>query len=148
LSENSRIDVNTTPEYVIKISCTDGTDTTFFDLTLLFTMKKDPAVTDNPETPSNTTPIIIGASIGGLFLIVVIIVVCVRKRQHKNNDENKSYEKPLQLSNIDGSSDGTTPNQYSIEEGLDAIPHDNYGYAEVDVAKLKARNVEKQTSTS
>ena len=53
-----------------------------------------------------------------------------------------------QLSNIDGSNDGTTPNQYSIEEGLDAIPHDNYGYAEVGVAKLKARNVEKQPSTS
>ena len=79
---------------------------------------------------------------------MVIIVVCVRKRQHKNNDENKVYEKPLQLSNIDGSSDGTTPNQYSLEEGLDAIPHDNYGYAEVDVAKLKARNVEKQPGTS
>ena len=148
MSENSSIDVNTTSEYVIKISCTDGTDTTFFDLTLLFTMKKDRAVTDNPETPSNTTPIIIGASIGGLFLIVVIIVVCVRKRQHKNNDGNKSYEKPLQLSNIDGSSGGATPNQYSRAEELDAIPHDNSGYVDVDLAKMKARNDEKQPKTS
>ena len=76
LSENSGIDVSTTSEYVIKISCTDGTDTTFFNLTLLFTM-------DKPDTQSDTIPIIIGASIGGLFLIMVIIVICVRKRQQK-----------------------------------------------------------------
>ena len=87
----------------------------------------DPAVTENPDTILKyTTSIIIGASIGGLFLLVVIIVVCVRKRQHKNNDENKAYGNPLQLSNIDGSSDGITPNQYSLEEGLNATPHDNY----------------------
>jgi len=104
LSENSSIDVNTISEYVIEISCTDGTDTTFFDLTLLFTTK-DPAVTDKSDTQSGSTPIIIGTSIGGLFiiLIVVIIVVFVRKRQHKNNDESRVYEIPLPLSNIDGS---------------------------------------------
>jgi len=151
LSENSSIDVNTTSEYVIKISCTDGTDTTFFDLKLLFTTK-DPAVTDKPNPvvtdKPDTIPIIIGASIGGLFLIVVIIVVCARKRQHKNNDENKAYEKALQLSNIDGSSGGATPNQYSRAEELDAIPHDNSGYVDVDLAKMKARNDEKQPKTS
>jgi hypothetical protein len=122
LSENSSIDVNTTSGYVIKISCTDGTDTTFFNLTLLFTIKKDPAVTDKTDAQSDTTPIIIGASIGGLFLIVVIMVICANKRQHKNNDGNKEREKTLQLSNIDGSSGGSTPNQYSREEELYAIP--------------------------
>jgi len=147
LSENSNIDVNTTSKYLIIISCTDGIDTTFFDLTLIFTTK-DPGVTEKPETQSDMTPIIIGASIGGLFLIVVIIVVCVRKRQHKNNDGNKSYEKPLQLSNIDGSSGGATPNQYSKGEGLDAIPHDNSGYVDVDLAKMKVRHVEEQPKTS
>jgi hypothetical protein len=118
LSENSSIDVNTNSEYVIKISCTDGTDTTFFNLTLLLTTKKNPAVTDKPDTQSDTTPIIIGAFIGGLFLIVVIIVVCVRKRQLKNIYEYREKERTLQLSNIDGSSDGATLNRYS-------------GYAEV-----------------
>jgi heme/copper-type cytochrome/quinol oxidase subunit 2 len=54
-------------------------------------------------------PIIIGVPIGLfiLFIIMVIIVVCVRKRQHKNNDGNMAYEKPLELSNTDGSSDGS-----------------------------------------
>jgi hypothetical protein len=83
LSANSSIDVNTASEYVINISCTDGTVTTFFDLTILFT-------TDDAQ--SDTILIIIGASIGGLFLIVVIIVVCVRKRQHENNNENRENE--------------------------------------------------------
>jgi len=128
LTENSSIDVNTTSDYVIIISCTDGIDTTFFNLTLRFTTKdpavtekpdldltllsttKDPAVTEKPDPQSDTIAIIIGASIGGLFILVVIIVFCVSKRQHKNNDEIKVYEKPLQLSNIEGSSDGTTPN--------------------------------------
>jgi hypothetical protein len=124
LSENSGIDVSTTSEYVIKISCTDGTDTTFFNLTLLFTANK-------PDTQSDTILIIIGASIGGLFLIMVIIVVCVRKRQQKNIDENRENEKTLQLSNIDGSSDDATPNRYSLEKGFDVISHDNCGYTEV-----------------
>ena len=99
LTENSSIDVTTTSEYVITISCTDGIDTTFFDLTLLFT-SKDSAVTDKADS----TPIIIGASIGGLFmvLIVVIMVVFVRKRQHKHNDESSVYETTLPLSNMDG----------------------------------------------
>ena len=175
LSENSSIDVSTTSEYVIKISCTDGTDTTFFDLTLLFT-------TDKPKTQPDTTPIIIGASIGGLFLLVVIIVVCVRKRQHKNNDENRVNEKtphsdgaePNRYSiakgfdaiphyncgyaevdvALDGSSDGATPNRYSMAKGFDVISDDKCAYAEVrkcgnaDIAKLKANNVEKQPSTS
>ena len=129
MSDNSSIDINTTSDYVIIISCTDGTDTTFVNLTLRFTPKDpdvtekthydptplsttmDPAVTEKPATNPTllstttdpavtektdtdlkyTTPIIIGASIGELFLLVVIIVVCVRKRQHKNNDENKAY---------------------------------------------------------
>jgi hypothetical protein len=58
----------------------------------------------DPDSQSDSTPIIIGASIGGLFiiLIVVIIVVFARKRQHKNNDESRLYETPLPLSNIDG----------------------------------------------
>jgi hypothetical protein len=124
LSENSGIDVSTTSEYVIKISCTDGTDTTFFNLTLLFT-------TDKPYAQSDTILIIIGASIGGLFIIMVIIVVCVRKRQQKNIDENRENEKTLQLSNIDGSSDDVTPNRYSLAKGFDLISHDNCGYAEV-----------------
>jgi hypothetical protein len=100
LSEKSKIYVNTTSEYVIEISCTDGIDTTFFDLTLLFTTK-DSTVTDKPDS----TPIIIGASIGGLFiiLIVVITVVFVRKRQRKHNDESRVYETTLPLSDIDGS---------------------------------------------
>jgi hypothetical protein len=104
LSEKSKIDVNSTSEYVIKIYCTDGIDTTFFDLALLFTTK-DPAVTEKPDSQSDSTPIIIGVSIGGLFLIliVVIIVVFVRKRQHKNNDESRVYETTLPLSDIDGS---------------------------------------------
>ena len=103
LSEISSIDVNTTPGYVIQISCTDGIDATFFDLTLIFTTK-DPAITEKPDSQSDSTPIIIGASIGGLFLIliVVIIVVFVRKRQHKNYDENRVYETTLPLSDIDG----------------------------------------------
>ena len=147
MSENSSIDVNSTSEYIIKISCTDGTDTTFFDIKLLFTTK-DPDVTDKPDTQSDTIPIIIGASIGGLFIIMVIIVVCVRKRQHKNNDGNMAYEKPLELSNIDGSSDGATPNEYSIAKGFDEIPHDSGGYVDVDLAKMKARNDEKQPKTS
>ena len=142
MSENSRIDVNSTSEYIIKISCTDGKDTTFFDLTLLFTTK-DPDVTDKLDTQSDMIPIIIGASIAGLFIIVVIIVVCVRKRQHKNNDRNMAYEKPLELSNIDGSSDGATPNEYSIAKGFDEIPHDRSGYVDMDLAKMKARNDEK-----
>jgi uncharacterized membrane protein YgaE (UPF0421/DUF939 family) len=96
---------------VINISCTDGTDTTFFNLTLLFT-------TDKPDTQSDTILIIIGVSIGGLFLIMVIIVVCVRKRQQKNIDENRESEKTLQLSNIDGSSDDATPNRYSLAKDL------------------------------
>jgi hypothetical protein len=124
LSENSGIYVSTTSEYVIKISCTDGTDTTFFNLTLLVT-------TNKPDTQSDTILIIIGASIGGLFLIMVIIVVCVRKRQHKNIDENRENEKTLQLSNIDGSSDDATPNRYSLAKGFDVISHDNCGYTEV-----------------
>jgi hypothetical protein len=92
-------DVTTTSEYVITISCTDGIDTTFFDLTLLFT-SKDSVVTDKTDS----TPIIIGASIGGLFivLIVVIMVVFVRKRQHKHNDGSSVYETTLPLSNMDG----------------------------------------------
>jgi hypothetical protein len=104
LSEKSKIDVNSTSEYVIKISCTDGIDTTFFDLALLFTTK-DPAFTEKPDSQSDSTPIIIGVSIGGLFLIliVVIIVVFVRKRQHKNYDESRVYETTLPLSDIDGS---------------------------------------------
>ena len=123
------------------MSCTDGTDTTFFNLTLLFTTK-DPDVTDKPDTStlvaksisqSDTILIIIGAFIGGLFLIMVIIVICVRKWQDKNNDEHMANEKTF--FNIDGSSEGATPNQYSIEEWSDAIPHDNYGYVEMDVAK-------------
>jgi hypothetical protein len=103
LTENSSIDVTTTSEYVITISCTDGIDTTFFDLTLLFT-SKDSAVTEKPNTQSDSTSIIIGASIGGLFivLIVVIMVVFVRKRQHKHNDESSVYETTLPLSNMDG----------------------------------------------
>ena len=147
LSENSSIDVNTTSEYVINISCTDGIDTTFFDLTLIFTTK-DPAVTEKPNTQSDITPIIIGAFIGGLFLIVVIIVVCVRKRQHKNNDENMANEKTLQLSNKDGSSDRATPNQYSLAKGFDVISYDNCGYVDVKLAQMKVRNDEKQPSTS
>jgi len=96
LSENSSIDVHTNSEYVIKISCTDGADTTFFDLTLLFT-------TDKPETQSDNTGIIIGASIGGLFLLVIIVVcICVKKRQHKNNDKKWENKKTPQLSYIDG----------------------------------------------
>ena len=104
LSENSNIDVNTTSEYVIKIACTDGIDTTFFDLTLVFTAK-DPAHTEKPDSQSDSTPIIIGASIGGWFLIliVVIIVVFARKRQHKNYEESRVYETTLLLSDIDGS---------------------------------------------
>jgi hypothetical protein len=86
---------------------------------------------DKPDTQSDTTPIIIGAFIGGLFLIVVIIVVCVRKRQHKNIYENRENERTLQLSNIDGSSDGAILNRYSVAKGFDAISHDNCGYAEV-----------------
>ena len=125
LSENSGIDVSTTSEYVIKISCTDGTDTTFFNLTLLFT-------TDKADTQSNTIPIIIGASIGGLFLIMAITVVCVRKRQQKNIDKNGENEKTLQLSNIDGSSHDATPNRYSQAKGFDVISHDSCGYAEVE----------------
>ena len=147
LSENSSIDVNTTSEYVINISCTDGIDTTFFDLTLIFTTK-DPAVTEKPNTQSDITLIIIGASIGGLFIIVLIIVVCVRKKQHKNNDESMANEKTLELSNIGGSSDGATLNQYSRVEELDAIPHDNSGYVDVKLAQMKVRNDEKQPSTS
>jgi hypothetical protein len=134
LTENSSIDVNTTSEYVITISCTDGTDTTFFNLTLLFTIKKDPTATDKPDTQSDTTAIIIGASIDGVYLIVVIMVVCPTKRQHKNNDENKEREKTLQLSNIDCSSGASTRNQYSREDELYAIPHDNSGYVDVDLA--------------
>jgi hypothetical protein len=103
LTENSSGDVTTTSGYVITISCTDGTETTFFDLTLIFTTK-DPAVTEKPNTQSDITPIII--IIGGLFIIVVIIVVCVRKRQHKTNYDNMASEKTLQLSNIDCSSEG------------------------------------------
>jgi hypothetical protein len=150
LSENSRIDVNSTSEYIIKISCTDEIDTTFFDLTLLFTTK-DPAVTDKPDTESDMIPIIIGASIAGLFIIVVIIVVCVvcvRKRQHKNNDGNMAYKKPLELSNIDGSSDAAPPNEYSIAKGFDEIPHNSTGYVDMDLAKMKARNDEKQPKRS
>ena len=147
MSENSSIDVNTTSEYVINISCTDGIDTTFFDLTLIFTTK-DPAVTEKPNTQSDITLIIIGASIGGLFIIVVIIVVCVRQKQHKNNDESMANEKTLELSNIGGSSDGATPNQYSRVEELGAIPHDNSGYVDVKLAQMKVRNDEKQPSTS
>ena len=109
---------------MINISCTDGTDTTFFNLTLLFT-------TDKPYEQSDTRLIIIGASIGGLSLIMVIIVVCVRKRQHKNKYEYRENEKTLQLSNIDGSSDGATLNRYSLSKGFDVISHDNCGYAEV-----------------
>jgi hypothetical protein len=97
---------------------------------------------------SDITPIIICASIGGLFIIVVIIVVCVRKRQHKNNDENMANEKALKLSNIGGSSDGATPNQYSRVEEIDAISHDNSGYVDVKLAQMKVRNDEKQPSTS
>ena len=62
------------------------------------------------------------------------MVVCVRKGQHKN-DKNGPHEKPLQLSNIDDSSD-------------DAIQHDKFGYAEVNLDKTKARNLEKQPRTS
>ena len=79
---------------------------------------------------------------------MVIIVVCVRKRQHKNNDENKVYEKPLQLSNIDGRSGGATRNQYFRAEELDAIPHDNCGYVDMDLAQMKVRHVENQPKTS
>ena len=147
MSENSRIDVNSTSEYIIKISCTDGTDTTFFDLTLLFTTK-DPDVTEKPDTQSDTIPIILGASIAGLFIIVVFIVVCVRKRQHKNNDGNMAYKKPLELSNIDGSSDAAPPNEYSIAKGFDEIPHNSTGYVDMDLAKMKARNDEKQPKRS
>jgi uncharacterized membrane protein YgaE (UPF0421/DUF939 family) len=67
---------------------------------------------------SDTILIIIGVSIGGLFLIMVIIVVCVRKRQQENIDENRESEKTLQLSNIDGSSDDATPNRYSLAKDL------------------------------
>ena len=143
LTENSSGDVTTTSGYVITISCTDGTETTFFDLTLIFTTK-DPAVTEKPNTQSDITPIIIGAFIGGLFIIVVIIVVCVRKRQHKNNDENMANEKALELSNIDCSSEGATLNQYSRVEELDAIPHDNSGYLDMRMC----RNDAKQPSSS
>ena len=132
LSEHSSIDVNSASEYVINMSCTDGRDTTFFNLTLLFT-------TDTPDTQSDTILIIIGAAIGGLFLIAVIIfiVVCVRKRQHKDNYENRENEKTLQLSNIDGSSDGAIPIRYSPAKGFDVISHANYGYTEeVKVAAL------------
>jgi hypothetical protein len=45
---------------------------------------------------------------------MVIIVICVRKWQDKNNDEHMANEKTF--FNIDGSSEGATPNQYSIEE--------------------------------
>jgi hypothetical protein len=118
LSENSNIDVNTTSEYVIKISCTDGIDTTFFDLTHLFTTK-DPAHTEKPDSQSDSKTIIIGASIGGLFLIsiVVIIVVFVRKRQHKNFEESRVYETTLPLSDIDGSND----HHYESVEGVDVM---------------------------
>ena len=67
---------------------------------------------------------------------MVIIVVCPTKRQHKNNDENKEREKTLQLSNIYGSSVGSTPNQYSREDELYAIPHDNSVYVDVDLVGL------------
>ena len=137
--ENSSGDVTTTSGYVITISCTDGTETTFFDLTLIFTTK-DPAVTEKPNTQSDITPIII--IIGGLFIIVVIIVVCVRKRQHKTNYDNMANEKTLQLSNIDCSSEGAT--QYSTVEELDAIPHDNSGYLDMRMC----RNDAKQPSSS
>ena len=59
-----------------------------------------------------------------------------------------AYEKPLELSNIDGSSDGATPNEYSIANGFDEIPHDRSGYVDMDLAKMKARNDEKQPKTS
>lgn len=147
LSENSSIDVNTTSQYVIEISCTDGLDITLFDLTLLLTTE-DPTVTDKPDTQSDTTPIIIGASIGGLLLIVVIIVICVRKRLHKNN-ENNEYEKTLHLSNTDRNSGGATPNEYSKGgEGLDEIPHDNCGYVDVNLAQMKVRHLANQPQTS
>ena len=76
------------------------------------------------------------------------MVVCPTKRQHKNNDENKEREKTLQLSNIDCSSGGSTPNQYSTEDELYAIPHDNSVYVDVDLAILMVRHVENQTKTS
>ena len=127
MSENSSIDVSATSEYVIRISCTDGTDTTFFNLTLLFTTN-----TDKPKTQADTILIIISASIGGLFLLVVVLViVCVRKRQNKKNDENR-VNKTVQLSpHIGGSSDGVIPNQYSNVEKLDVISYDDCEYAEV-----------------
>jgi len=56
-------------------------------------------------------------------------------------------EKALQLSNIDGSSDGATPNRYSIAKGFDATPHDNSGYVDVDLAKMKVRLVAAQPKT-
>jgi hypothetical protein len=46
-------------------------------------------------------------------------------------------EKALELSNIGGSSEGGTPNQYSRVEELDAIPHDNSGY--LDTIRISRR---------
>ena len=95
MSENSRIDVNTTFDYVIIISCTDETDTTFFNLTLRFTSKEnpDPGLTD-------TLVVIISASICGLLLLVVIMVVFVRKWQHKNKYNIRKHKIPQELFHI------------------------------------------------
>ncbi|CAG2234180.1 unnamed protein product [Mytilus edulis] len=83
LVNNVSIQSNTSSEFILTITCEDGTENTEFELKIQFRPKNEGTPTIDENEPTNI-PMIVGMSIGSLFVIIILIILaCIWKKRRK-----------------------------------------------------------------
>ncbi|CAG2241191.1 unnamed protein product [Mytilus edulis] len=83
LVNNVSIQSNTSSEFILTITCGDGTENTEFELKIQFRPKNEGTPTTDENEPTNI-PMIVGMPIGSLFVIIILIILaCIWKKRRK-----------------------------------------------------------------
>ncbi|XP_063406562.1 uncharacterized protein LOC134690526 [Mytilus trossulus] len=127
LVNNESIQSNTSSEFILTITCEDGTENTEFKLKIKF-QPKNKGTPTIPSTDSNAIPIIIGVCVFILCLTILVIFACIWKRRRKLV-VNETSEDKLKHATI-SIAVGLTDNPYH-DMGQTAEQHNTNDYVEM-----------------
>lgn len=128
LVNNVSIQSNTSSEFILTITCEDGTENTEFELKIQFRPKNEGTPTIDENEPTNI-PMIVGMSVGSLFVIIILIILACLWKKRRKLVVNETSEDKLKHATCSIAA-GVTENPYH-DMGQTTEQHNTNDYVEM-----------------
>ncbi|XP_076082633.1 uncharacterized protein LOC143053735 [Mytilus galloprovincialis] len=128
LVNNVSIQSNTSSEFILTITCEDGTENTEFELKIQFRPKNEGTPTIDENEPTNI-PMIVGMSVGSLFVIIILIILACLWKKRRKLVVNETSEDKLKHATCSIAAD-VTENPYH-DMGQTTEQHNTNDYVEM-----------------